>query len=209
MADIDVYLEQIDFPGRLIQSFLYDLDSCDNGNPRELARVCENYFSQYDFSWPQGVEYLKNEGKRGTYKQLCSLFAGRYLRLERHQEQIEQVKNCVGTLPYVELSKGPTVHDCPIHSEFYDKIFHFNPSFFKRYPFHAELECNCSWRMVSNAEKSRLGFEIDENITSPWRPITGKDIEKTINTVGELTKAAGAIFFFGTLVWLCWIFVTS
>jgi len=136
------YADQAGVPLQLRNGFCAELFSVRN-NPQAGQRVAEKYFSQYPFNWPQGTEDLKKEGKKGTYKQHCRLFAGKVCGGDiSAQSRIQTLSASSKFFPYVKIRSGPAENPCPIHSKYFDKSISRNhPALQTEFGEHPDCKC--------------------------------------------------------------------
>lgn len=95
---------------------------------------------------------LLGENKNDFSKEHVSFFVSRIVRIHRIYEQWERIQRTKKTLPYLLLSRGTTLQNCPVHKDDYDKIFSVDDEYLITHPIAEHLICSCTIRGMTDLE---------------------------------------------------------
>jgi len=143
-----LYADQIAMPDTIRKPFCAELKRWDH-SPRDAAKVAEKYLSTFDFTWPDGLVFLREyQGRRGTFKQLAALFAGCVYSKHRFFDQFEMAKRTSRAFPNLILSRGPVMQSCPIHGDKEGIILPVYDNYWQEYPLRESVFCRCRVRQT-------------------------------------------------------------
>ncbi len=147
-------------PERLWSAFSSQLELC-RDNPKQGAKVAEKWLSQFEFHWPEGLEYTqKFLGQKGTFKQLSAVFSRYISRKILQEEQLVRAARNRSTHPYLKLSRGTSMLPCPVHGADYGIVLLLDHSYWSSHPLRASVFCDCSIRSLSKREFARVIADI-------------------------------------------------
>lgn len=190
--NFDRLAEQASVPEELREAFCLELFNARN-SPQDGQRVAEKYFAMWDFSWPEGTELLKADGKRGTYKQHCRLFAQKIAQKTQKANNLTRKRNVNSSVfPYLRLCLGPSRKPCPLHSQFEGLLLEQNHDFWNHFEMTqgGHEHCKCSVQIVTKRQYEEY---LKNGIPSRGKPIlndngtpTGHFEKKTVPAITSI-----------------------
>lgn len=126
-------------------------------SPRDAAKVAEVWLSKFEFKWSDGETFLRDyENKKGTFKQLCALFARYVSGKHSLAEQWERTQESKKSTPYVMISWGTTIKPCPDHVGTKGLVLPVDHPYWNDRPLRQRVFCQCRIRGVTRFELEKL-----------------------------------------------------
>ncbi|MGO2235548.1 MAG: hypothetical protein ACTH5B_15875 [Marinomonas sp.] len=120
-------------------------------DPRRAKKEAVQHFT---FNWQNDLirpVLLASELEDFTDNHI-SFVVARILALAHLSRQWRDAKKVSRTHPYLQISLGPTLYSCPVHSDDAGKSFPVDSDYWEKKPLRENLMCGCSFRAITKSE---------------------------------------------------------
>lgn len=125
------------------------------GLPKKAGKELDKIFP-FTWEWPEGKAYLEQENQRTLSVDQLQLLSQQVWRRYHVLNSFKRYADTKDMHPYIEISRGTSIGECPMHEGDAGTIHHIDDEYWKEKPVGLSVFCSCRINQLPYSKQKLL-----------------------------------------------------